>query len=151
MRKYIGYIIIGFLAISACEKDDFCVDQPLTPNLILRFYDAGDNATFKDVDSLYVWADGKDSIYINATTDSIQLPLNTTDIQTVYKLSSGTTVNTLTITYSVEEDYVSRSCGFRTVFSDLNLTSENTWINSITPEVLTTINSQNTAHVQVFH
>ena len=39
-------LLFVFIAISACEKDDICVDGD-TPLLIIRFYDAADSATLK--------------------------------------------------------------------------------------------------------
>ena len=55
--------------IFACEKDDICTQNPLTPNLILRFYDADNPSKVKDVTSLYVWAENKDTLtdYKNVT------------------------------------------------------------------------------------
>ena len=78
MIKKITYFISVLCMISSCEKDDICTQNPLTPSLILRFYDAEDISALKTATSLYVWADGKDSIYQNVTTDSIAIPLNST-------------------------------------------------------------------------
>lgn len=149
--KKILFILFICILIAACEKDDICTQNPVTPNLVLRFYDVEDDTTLKSVSSLYVWSEGKDSIYNNESLDSISLPLNNAHTETIYKLSDGTTVNTLTILYTPEEDYISRSCGFRIIYNDVVLTSDNTWIVSITPENLTTINNQNAAHVQIRH
>lgn len=137
--------------ISSCEKDDICTQNPLTPNLVLRFYDVDNPLEFKNATSLYVWAEGKDTIYENVTTDSIAIPLNSAATETVYKLSNGTTVNEFKIAYTTEAGYVSRSCGFKIIYTDVSFTSDNTWINSITPENLTSIENQNAAHVQIFH
>mgnify|MGYP000748918642 CR=1 FL=1 len=150
MRKKLLLIFI-IIIISACEKDDFCTQNPVTPNLVLRFYDDTNRETLKSVDALYVWAEGKDSIYTNVSTDSIAIPLNSLAGETMYNFSNGTTVNTFTITYTPEEEYISRSCGFRIIFNDAIFTSNNTWITDFTPSTLTTINSQSSAHVQVFH
>ena len=51
----------------------------------------------------------------------------------------------------MEAGYVSRSCGFKIIYMDVSFTSDNTWITSITPENLTSIENQNAAHVQIFH
>jgi hypothetical protein len=56
-----------------------------------------------------------------------------------------------TITYTPQEEYVSRSCGFKILFNDVTFESDNTWITEFTPEILTTIDNQNAAHVQIFH
>ncbi|MGB0881236.1 MAG: hypothetical protein ACPGTO_11825 [Polaribacter sp.] len=52
MKKYIFLLILVFIGISACEKDDFCVQNPVTPNLVLRFYDKNDTSQLKAVQRL---------------------------------------------------------------------------------------------------
>lgn len=159
MKKLIGTILCTFLIILifSCEKDDFCITNPVTPNLVIRFYDATNEDETKNVDSLYVWAAGKDSLYINATTDSIAIPLNTLATNTVYHLAKGTLLlETFTIDYTTEDEFISRSCGFRVIFNDINLNNdatvtEDAWISSFTPDIITTINEQETAHVKIFH
>lgn len=151
MRKIIALLFLAILIISACEKDDFCTQTPVTPNLILRFYDVNNRETTKSVSSLYIWAEGKDTLFSNVSTDSIYIPLNSLATETVYNLSKDNVVNKFTINYTPEEEYVSRSCGFRVIFNDVTFLSDNAWIHDITPETLSTIENQNEAHVQVFH
>jgi hypothetical protein len=151
MRKIFTILFLGIVLISACEKDDFCTKNPITPNLVLRFYDTDNRETVKSVSSFYVWAEGKDTIFENVSTDSIYIPLNSIATETVYNFSKGGVVNQFTIEYTTEEEYVSRSCGFKVIFNDVNFASDNTWIKDFTPETLTTIDNQNTAHVQIFH
>ena len=156
MKKSL-FIISGILLILfACEKDDFCVSSPVTPNLVVRFYDANDIEETLDVDSLYVWAEGKDTIFSNSITDSISLPLNTIAPNTVYHLAQGTQkLETITIEYSTEDDYVSRSCGFRVIFNDVIITQDEIddegWIESLSTTKVLTIDNQDEAHVKVFH
>ena len=45
-------IIIFIGALSSCEKDDYCLKNPVTPNLILRFYDDSNRETLKSVEEL---------------------------------------------------------------------------------------------------
>ena len=71
--------------------------------------------------------------------------------ETVYHLSTENTVNQFTVNYTPNEEYVSRSCGFKIIFNEVTFTSDNTWITDFTPETLTTIDNQNEAHVQIFH
>ncbi|CAA0197445.1 DUF6452 family protein [Tenacibaculum maritimum] len=148
-------LLLSTFLIVSCEKDDFCTENPVTPNLILRFYDAENPTALKKVDSLYVWAKEKDSIIINQNTGSIAIPLNTLSNNTIYNLSKGILLsNQFTITYNTEEEFVSRSCGFRVIFNNVAITNNsttNTWIQSFTPETLTTINHQSVAHVKVYH
>lgn len=150
--KKIYVLFFGlFLLTSSCEKDDFCIDNPVTPKLILRFYNNTDKVSLKSVDNLYIWADGKDSLFVNISTDSIAIPLNSNTNQTIYHFSKGDVVNQFTIDYSPRNEYVSRSCGFKVVFENLSIASENTWIQDFTPSSLTAIENENQAHVQIFH
>lgn len=154
MKRILFILTLLITILYSCEIDDICV-EPTTPNLVLRFYDATSTTTLKLTDSLYVWAEGKDSILINQVVDSIAIPINTATTSTVYNLSKGTQLlNKLTISYTTQDDYVSRSCGYKVIFNDVTLSVDsptNNWISSITPTELTTINSQTSAHVQVFH
>jgi len=152
MKKNILFIFLVSFIISACEKDDFCVINPVTPNLVLRFYDDINRETLKNVDDFYVWAEGKDTIFKNVSTDSIYIPLNNLSTETVYNLSTGNIVNKFTIRYIPKEEYVSRSCGFRMVFNDVTFAPNlSTWIKDFTPNSLTVIDNQNSAHVKIFH
>ncbi|MGJ8761867.1 MAG: DUF6452 family protein [Polaribacter sp.] len=146
-------LVIGLLINTSCTKDDFCLQNPVTPNLVLRFYDDTNKESTKDVSTLYVWAEGKDTIadFNGTSLDSIYIPLNSLTTETVYKLSNGTDVDTFTITYTPKEEYVSRSCGYKITFNDVTFYSDNTWIKEFTPSTLTTLDNQNTAHVQIFH
>ena len=161
MRKIVLFILLSIGLFSACEKDDFCIKNPITPNLVLRFYDANDRETIKPVKRLSIWVALKDTIaaYKSINIDSVAIPLNSIDSKTIYHLkmnnSDGSIANnqtaTFTITYTAQEEYVSRSCGFKILFNDVTFESDNTWITDFTPETLTKIDNQNEAHVQIFH
>ena len=100
---------------------------------------------------MYVWAAGKDSLFSGVKTDSIYIPLNTTETETIYYFSNGTSVDTFTISYTPKEEYVSRSCGYKMVFQEVIFTSNTSWIQNFTPTTLTTIATDNAAHVQIYH
>ncbi|APZ46888.1 hypothetical protein BW723_11605 [Polaribacter reichenbachii] len=150
MRKIFGFLFLMVIIISGCEKDDFCIKNPVTPKLILRFYDDADRSTIKTADDLYVWSGTKDSIFENISTDSLVIPLNTNTNQTIYSLSKGDVVEQFTIDYTPENEYVSRSCGYKIIFNNVSFTTDNSWITDFT-QIETAIDNQNTAHVQVFH
>lgn len=160
MRKYLVlFVALVTLFFSSCEKDDFCT-SPLTPKLVLRFYDNAGQTKFKNVLRLSAIAQGKtDSLFTNQEADSIALPLNTLADQTIYKLKmnsvdgnkSNNKTNTLTVAYTTEEVFVSRSCGFRTIFKTVTITSDNGWFISLTPSQLTNITNETAAHVKVYH
>lgn len=159
--KYIRLIFILLLFFS-CEKDDFCLQNPVTPNLVIRFYDNVDRQSVKTVQRLWVWAANKDTLdtYKGVNTDSIVIPLNTLSQETIYNLKmnniNGAADNdqlaTITINYTPVEQYVSRSCGFRVVFNNVTFSpTTNTWITDFSPASLTIIDNQNAAHLQIFH
>lgn len=150
MRKIIAFLFLVIVIFSACEKDDFCTQNPVTPKLILRFYDDANRDNTKSANALYVWSGTKDSIFENISTDSLVIPLNSNTNQTIYNLSKGNVVEQFTIDYTIGNEYVSRSCGFKVIFNDLTFSPDNTWITGFT-QIETTIDNQNEAHVQIFH
>lgn len=161
MRKIITFLFLSIIIITSCEKDDFCTQNPVTPNLVIKFFDEADRETVKKVERFSIISEGKtDSLFVNQTIDSIvAIPLNALSTKTVYTLKkndlNGTIINnqiaTFTIEYAPKEEYVSRSCGFRVIFNDVTFTADNTWIKDLTPLNLTTIDNQNEVHVQIFH
>ena len=158
MKKYIALFLL-IAGLTACEKDDFCTQNPVTPNLVLRFYDMDNTNDLKKFERLSIIAEGKtDSLFTNNTNDSIAIPLDATSQKTVYTLKmndvDGNTANnqtaTLTIEYNPEDDFVSRSCGFRVIYE--NVTLDHTgWIDSLSTKEIPLIDNQARAHVQVFH
>ena len=159
MKKYFALLAFVILALIACEKDDFCTQNPVTPNLVLRFYDKDDTNDLKNVERLSIIAEGKtDSLFVGRTTDSIAIPLNSLAEKTVYTLKMNTVdgniannqTATLTIEYKPEDDYVSRSCGYRIVFADVTL-NHSGWIDNLSTNSIPLIDNQAKAHVQVYH
>jgi len=161
MLKPISLVLCIFFAFSACEKDDFCTTETLTPKLILRFYDSSNPTELKAVENLSVWATDKDTLasYTSVTTDSIAIPLNTSSTSTEYHFKMNNTTgnsadnlyNQLTITYTLEDIYISRSCGFVSNFHNLSIDGETNWIQTISPTTGLTITNETAAHVQIHH
>ncbi len=159
IRKLLLYGLLLGLFLS-CEKDDFCTFNPVTPKLILRFYDDANPQSIKSLQRFSVIAQSKtDSLFVNQSIDSIALPLNSAATTTTYILkvnnASGAMVDnevtTLTISYTPVDTYVSRSCGFKVDFENLSINSSGGWIKNITPVTTATIEDQSQAHVQIFH
>ncbi len=161
MKKHLLYLFLFVFILISCEKDDFCTKEtPKTPKLILRFYDNTNPDALKEVELLSVIAQGiTDSLFAGEQTDSIAIPLNTEALETVYILKTNTVdgniinnkIETFTIKYTVEDIFISRACGFKTVFNNLEITSDNGWFISFTPATLTSINNQTNAHIKVYH
>ena len=157
MKKYYLFLLLIALLISSCEKDDFCI-EPITPNMIVRFYNATNISETKAVNDLTINISNLDSIYTNVSLDSVVIPLDVTSNQIIYNFSSGSNLDILTIDYEIEEVFVSRSCGFKAIFNNVTITSDvsNDWIIGLTETLentitIPTINDESAAHVQIFH
>ena len=157
MRKYYLLLTLIPLLVSSCEKDDFCI-EPITPNMVIRFYNATNITQTKSVEDLSVTPEGFDELYSNANLDSILIPLDVTSNQIIYNLSSESNIDIITINYDVEEVFVSRSCGFKAIFNNVSVTSDvsNDWIIGLTETLentitIPTIDNETAAHVKIFH
>ncbi len=180
MKHYkILAILFGIFTIMSigCEPDDICPQStPTTPSLIIRFYDFSNQEDKKNVFKLRIQGVDNDAPlpdYNIVTTDSIVLPLKTDATSTQYKLHEDYTYNDngtpddtsddtkggnediITINYSTEEVYVSRACGYKTIFKNVTLTIEpddDNWIQS--KESLTdnqSVEDETAAHFKLFH
>lgn len=178
MKKIVVLLLLLALT-TTCERDDICAaETPTTPQLIIRFFDIAEPDQTEQVPDLFVFGldDDDNPIALQgisiADTDSIALPLKTDDIQTRFVLLrnaevddngtaddssddfiTGDNADTITVNYVTEEVYVSRACGFKTVFNELlfgsEIDSDNWIINSNV--VINEVSNENQAHVQVFH
>ena len=129
MKKFICLFLI---VIFSCEKDDICPETTqTTPRLVIEFYNLSSPDEILAVPGLFAIgldADGLEvPIYneIVTTRSSITLPLKTNDIITEFKLYKSYDVvdgvvsgnpDTIKITYEAEDVYVSRACGYKTIF-----------------------------------
>ena len=161
MKKNILFLVLFTCLFSACEKDDFCIENPVTSKLIIDFYDDTNRETLKNVQRFSIIAEGKtDSLFVNTTSNSIAIPLNSLTQETRYTLKknddNGAKVDdkiaTFTIQYDTEEEFVSRSCGFKVIFNNVAFSSDtNGWITDFTPTTIINLDDQSAAHVQIFH
>ncbi|HSQ47938.1 MAG TPA: DUF6452 family protein, partial [Lutibacter sp.] len=120
MRKYLILLVILSFTLINCEKDDICIETT-TPKLIIVFYNNDIPATKKAVTSLTVSAYGNVNIYENKSLDSIAIPLDLTKNSTLYKFKSGTIIDSINFTYDRRDVFVSRSCGYKTIFENLQI------------------------------
>ena len=157
MKNYYFFLMLLLILNSSCEKDDFCI-EPITPNMVIRFYNATNITQTKPVEDLSVNPEGFDELYSNANLDSILIPLDVTSNQIIYNLSSESNIDVITINYDVEEVFVSRSCGFKAIFNNVSVTSDvsNDWIIGLTETLentitIPTIDNETAAHVKIFH
>ncbi len=141
--KFSAFIIILIPAIVgitlSCERDDICAETTsTTPNLIIDLYNASNTENKKNVAKLYVIGIGQDeplSGYNIVSTNQLVLPLRTDIDSTQYILRKDTELNddgtintavgnadTITVKYIRNEIYVSRACGYKTIFENTSLT-----------------------------
>ena len=176
MKKILPAFFILFLCtyFSSCERDDICVDGD-TPLLVLAFFDATDTTDKKAVNAIRIKALDNDSILNDSESfsftdrgttgagaqDSILIPLRINGTSTSFTLISNSAdteeetgnIDTLTITYTTREAFISRGCGFVINFDNLNLevtTDDENWIQDISVQQQTIENSEN-VHVKIFH
>ena len=168
MRKTFKSLIIILLliVIPGCESDEICLED-ITPKLIIRFYNNDIQSEVKSVLRLKVQIDGVDGEYTNETisllTDSIAIPLLVSENETRFILtlqgdeSSGTedNIDTISVVYDQQDIFVSRSCGYKTVFNnaDPSVTNDDdNWIKSLEAQndPLEIIDEKK-AHVKIYH
>ena len=165
---YVWVLLLAvLLATGSCEKDDICVDGD-TPLLAIGFFDLTDPEvlTAKEVSSLRIREINSEgfppSVSDRSTTDSVAIPLPN-NVQTVsYELISNSAtiddtetgnIDTLTITYTRGQRFVSRACGFVAVYEDITPSLVNdgdNWIQDIVV-IDTTIRFTNRIHLKVLH
>ena len=163
-RAVLLYVLI-LVGVHGCEKDDICVEGD-TPLLIIRFYDAENPLEAKAVTNLRVEGLGQenpvDTFTDRSTLDSIAIPLRIHQPDTGFLFISESAdedgvetgnIDTLTFSYTTQEVFVSRACGFIANYNDLSDSLEadaENWIQSI--EIINpSVNSFDAAHVEIFH
>ncbi|MGV8946994.1 MAG: DUF6452 family protein [Lutibacter sp.] len=150
MKKYVVLLIILSFTLTNCEKDDICIEAT-TPRLIIVFYDNAIPANKKAVTSLTAWATENGNVYENKSIDSIAIPLDLTQNNTIYQLKSGTKIDTLNFTYNRKDVFVSRSCGYKTIFENFQIESRTAnWIINDSIKT-TTIENETAAHITIYH
>jgi len=150
MKKYITVIIIAIISFISCEQDSICIDAT-TPNLVIRFYDFDNRSETKSVLLDSVWAENKELYIKNVTQDSIAIPLDLNENFTLYSLGANALVDQIKFNYNRKDIFVGRSCGYKTIYEDLNIeTATSNWIKEI--EIINTIiNNDTAAQVYIFH
>jgi hypothetical protein len=137
MKKIIAFLMILGFASSSCEPDDICdPNTPTTPRMLIQFFDISNPSLRKNVTNLKVIGEGKtEGVVFNpsgvdeakylTSADSILLPLNTQADLVKYKFINNygnknpliENEDNLEFKYTRESIYVSRACGFKTIFN----------------------------------
>ncbi len=174
MKKITAFalLLLFALSFSACEKDDICdANTSTTPRLIIDFYDITNPTLRKNVTNLGIIANGMDTGILFTGVNKIQVPLRLTENSTKYRfiLNSGNTnpdliyTDTLEFNYSRKTVFVSRACGYKTLF-DLNndvalpdpyilnnnpAVTQGIWIQNIAVEKYN-LESENETHIIIY-
>ena len=157
MKKLLTLSAVLLLCLTACEPDDICLEGTLgTPRLIVVFYDKNQTDTKKSVADLQVKGMGMETLLNDATADSLALPLKTLVSSTSFSLTTTQNGNAvediITFNYDPEDQFISRACGYKTIFNNLTFSTANSlnFISSI--EILiSTIPDTNNTHVKILH
>ena len=144
MKKILYFLLIFAFSLSSCEKDDICdANTPTTPRLVITFYYANRPTLLKNVVRMKVIGENQeqgivfnetaltDELKYTTNANQILIPLDPTKDSVTYSfISNFSTTNTtlsnediLKFTYTRKNVYVSRACGFKTVY-ELNTTIE---------------------------
>ncbi|HUH51070.1 MAG TPA: DUF6452 family protein [Flavobacterium sp.] len=129
MKRYLSRfffltLILGVLL--GCEKDDICSgDTPTTPKLVINFYEFLNPSVSKQVLKLEIYRpESPDRILVFENTDQILLPLDTGDSHSTYVFRlTYQNINTILtnqdvfeVSYTKEDRYISRACGYMSNF-----------------------------------
>lgn len=155
------FSVLFTISLFNCEKDDICEEgTPITPRMIIEFYDNNNPTNKKSVTDLKVTANGiTSSLEFNAVS-KIELPLkvneNTVNYSFVLNSKSSTIAleDKIDINYTRKDVYISRACGYKTVFTlnspnGMVLNTPKKWIQEIAVQE-STIENENETHVKIY-
>ena len=162
--KQLFLVVVFSIFFSGCEKDDICdANTPTTPKVVIEFYDVANPTTLKNVTNLGVIAPGFTNGLKFTATSKIKVPLKTfQDTSILYFIQNGSidptsddNLDEITFNYSRKTVYVSRACGYKTLFT-LNTTNpitvtpdSNNWIQNV---IVTQPNIENEdeTHIKIY-
>ena len=167
MKKLIIVSIALIIAFSFwnCEKDDICENgTPTTPRMIVEFYDNLNPTVKKTVTNLGIVADGMTTGILYNGVSKIEVPLQTNADITKYGFIfdsrnvdlSLRNEDKITINYTRTDVFISRACGYKTVFGLLEnpngivktIDTDN-WIKEIVIQKYKILN-EDEVHVKIF-
>jgi len=179
LKRHIFYKLLLLTIIiagtSSCERDDICAEATqTTPHLVIEFYDINDPDVLKEVRQLSVRGFDRDNnplddITVSSPLNSITLPLyflnegenvvsrfsieKDTDFRLDTDPATESNVDVIEVSYTPQFEYVSRACGYKSIFTNLSITvvqDGNNWILS-NEVIFTTIENENEAHILLRH
>ena len=166
--KKILFLLFITIAFSSCEKDDICVDET-TPRLILEFFDVSNPTIPKNVVNLKVKGVNQAlDLGVFTGVSKVELPLDIAHDTAKYSLifnSAGTAIpneDFLEFNYTRHDVFVSRACGFKTIFTlnpspngviviDSATPGPGFWIQQDNISIITTnIETENETHIKIY-
>ncbi len=171
--------LIAFVSVLSCERDDICTSNtPTTPRLLVEFRDILNQDELKSVRRLTAFGEGLDestrSLVFNSNANALELPLivGTEGEETTTRFilrrdadfdldddpNTASNEDILEITYVPEFVYVSRACGFKSVFNNLTvsiISDGDVWAlltdfpNSNTNNI--NVEDESETHLYIFH
>jgi hypothetical protein len=174
--KKIAFITLSLLLAVTfwnCEKDDICVDgTPVTPRLIIEFYDAANPTVLKNVTNLRVEELNTDNgVVFNEDIDEtlparylsngnkIAIPLKTFSETSAFEFifnygDAAANTDVITFNYTKDDVYISRACGYKTIFNLIDITPtpfpvSGYWIQDI-DIIQPNIETENEVHVKIY-
>ncbi|OUS21657.1 hypothetical protein A9Q93_00245 [Nonlabens dokdonensis] len=170
MKFYLKMALLFVLTLlsNSCEKDDLCTpEQAVTPRLVIEFKDAINPLEEKVVERIQVQEIGStdfapldsDGSLVLTNTSTISLPLRTDSATTSYNLiltkENITNSDNINFNYTLNEEYVSRACGFRVIYNNLVAvqtpeSSGDNWIDRIVV-IESNVTNNTDIHVQILH
>ncbi len=166
-------MLLSVIANISCEKDDICVDDNAnTPHLVIEFIRQTTPQIPLAVPSLLIIGDGNSLSYgAESSRETISIPLKILENTTSFKLIKDYAINdngtpndttddfatgnedVINITYDTEEIYISKACGYKTIFKNVSfnvIADADNWI-ATTTLLTQTIENENNAHVYIYH
>ena len=156
MKHKSGFIVTMFVLLFSflsCEKDDVCL-SPMTPKLVFRLYDNVQIDDLKEAEHLYIIAlPDNDTVYKDVQTDSIAISLDVNQDAAKYIFVKDNNNDTVLCTYQRKNIFVSKACGYKTNFYQLDVekvVDADNWILNLNVENQEVTNDT-LAHVKIYH
>lgn len=170
MKKYLVLsLLVSLICISSCQRDDICPESTqTTPKLVIEFFDIDFPEQSKSVPRLNVIAEGESDYYFETTESksTISIPLRTSENFTNYTFTRNfdlpensnlvTNEDKIQFSYTVNLEYVSRSCGYKAEFINysavlINEENSTNWIKGIQVIQPNDILDEQDTHLYIFH
>ncbi len=165
MRRplFFAFLICAASILTFCEKDDICdANTATTPRLVIKFFDVNNPSAAKNVTNLAVIGEDLENPIATFNGNTVEIPLRTDADLTSYRfILNSTDPNTdnedkLTFNYTRQDVFVSRACGYKTLFSldetapfVYDAVTDGVWIQDITVEQ-PSIETEDETHLNIY-